>query len=74
MFHPVTAELAVEEHKNRMKEVERKAAQAEALASSASSPAPVTRTFGVRGFVGAFVIRFGVWIQGSTSLSTPVAG
>lgn len=74
MFHPVTAELAVQEHTNRVKHAEQKAAQMVALASAAAPPAPRSRAFVVRNVVGSLVIRVGVWIQGSTIRNAPVAG
>lgn len=74
MFHPVTAELAVQEHTNRVQHAEQKAAQRVALASAAAPPAPRSRTSVVRNFVGSLVIGVGVWIQGSKTRNAPVSG
>lgn len=74
MYHPVTAELAVQEHNDRVRKAEQKAALLHAVSSTAEPPASVSRTFSMRGFVGSLVIGFGVWIQGSKARNAPVAG
>jgi hypothetical protein len=74
VFHPVTAELAVQEHNDRVRKAEQKAALLHAVSSTAAPPAPVSGTFDVRGFVGSLFIGLGVWIQGSKARNAPVSG
>lgn len=74
MYHPVTAELAVQEQKERVKKAEHKAALLLALAPADVPHAPASRTVAVRGFVGSLFIGLGLWIQGSKTRHAPVVG
>jgi hypothetical protein len=74
MYNPVMAELAIKVHHDRLKKAESNAALAEAMRAPSAEPPPASRTFAVRDFIGALVIGFGLWIQGSRPKSSPTIG